>query len=181
MWLSFTPLFSLSYVHTNRDVDVDVWTIEMDECVILLSLCICDGTSHRSLWHLPNKSLVYMRAWAWVWMSVFSYFVVDVVVAWQIYSTRLFVFLSSHERWATSTHTQWANRTLYVLHMNGFLYHSTIQLCNYWIHANMCSLECSLFALIYVPWVMCCAVLCSAPKRWWWLSVWTLSTLFYRA
>lgn len=32
--------------HTNRDVDV--WTIEMDECVILLSLYICYGTSDCS-------------------------------------------------------------------------------------------------------------------------------------
>lgn len=94
----------------------------MDECVILLSLCICEGLLARSLCHLPSTSLLYANvnvngnkracvcsnananANSSVSMSgnECSYFVVAVdiivVVAWQIYSTRLLFFLSSSER-----------------------------------------------------------------------------------
>lgn len=156
-----SPGSLISYVHTNRDVDV--WTIEIDECVILLSLCICYGTSdivRFGIWAEPTLEWSVLSVYTMCSVCVFFF-------AWWFYSTFFFfstlfvvVGMYSHVCSARTQISSFDDGTgaARIIYANGLFSYVVLPRITQFVRLEWC-----------------------APKRWWRLSVWTLSTLFYLA
>lgn len=149
----FLLLRARYHMYTNRDVDV--WTIEMDECVILLSLCIlymrCYIRLFALAWHLPTRAQ-WMR---WVECYAGCFFVVapdEFIPNTHTHShTHFFLSLSQCPVFSCvlNAHILCTNRTLlcYMCRLNGLLYYT--MLCVMLYNTVMPLLT------QLLPWVMC--------------------------